>query len=49
MERSLLAVPPMVNRPVAEYHAAGFQKSLLPVNDAECIVGREIVALGLLF
>lgn len=49
MERSLLAVPLMVNRPLAEeYHAAAFQKGR-PVDDAERIVGREIIALGLRF
>lgn len=39
----------MVNRPVAEYRAAGFQRARFPVNDAGRIVGREIVTLELRF
>lgn len=49
MERPLLAVPPMVNRPLAEeYRVAAFQK-VRPVDDAGYIVDREIITLGLQF
>lgn len=49
MERPLLVVPPMVNRLlVEECRVAVFQKGR-PVDDAEHIVGREIITLGLQF
>jgi hypothetical protein len=45
----LVTALPTVNRPVAEgCPAAGFQKGR-PTDDAEHIVGREIVTSGLQF